>query len=103
PGARDELNAGFINKQQETSSVVGESILLHTINDKKYTVLLTEDNDDFRLYLKNHLRMQFNIIEASNGREGWQKTLGQHPDIVVSDIMMPEMTGIDLCKKIKDD
>lgn len=71
--------------------------------NKKPTVLLVEDNDDFRFYLKDNLKDIFFLIEASNGREGWQKALSQHPDIIVSDISMPEMTGIDLCKKLKKD
>ena len=71
-------------------------------NDKQ-TVLLVEDNDDFRFYLKDNLKGMFNIIEATNGREGWQKALALHPDIMVSDISMPEMNGKDLCRKIKSD
>jgi signal transduction histidine kinase/ligand-binding sensor domain-containing protein/DNA-binding response OmpR family regulator len=70
---------------------------------KKQTVLLVEDNEDFRFYLKDNLREYFHILEAVNGKEGWQKTLGAHPDLVVSDISMPEMNGIDLCRKIKED
>lgn len=66
-------------------------------------VLLVEDNEDFLFYLKDNLRAYFNIAEAVNGREGWQKTLSVHPDIVVSDINMPEMNGLDLCKKIRHD
>jgi signal transduction histidine kinase/DNA-binding response OmpR family regulator len=71
--------------------------------NKKPVVLLVEDNDDFRFYLKDNLNEMFFLIEASNGREGWQKALSQHPDIIVSDISMPEMTGIELCKKLKSD
>ncbi len=70
---------------------------------KKATILLVEDNEDFRFYLKDNFRNQFTIIEAANGKEGWQKALGHHPDLVVSDISMPEMNGIELCKKIKKD
>jgi signal transduction histidine kinase/ligand-binding sensor domain-containing protein/DNA-binding response OmpR family regulator len=70
---------------------------------KKPVVLLVEDNDDFRFYLKDNLKDIFFIIEASNGRDGWQKALSQHPDLIVSDISMPEMTGIELCKKLKGD
>ena len=70
---------------------------------KKSTVLLVEDNDDFRFYLKDNLKDSFNIIEAANGKEGWQKALALHPNLVVSDISMPEMDGIALCQKIKAD
>lgn len=70
---------------------------------KKPTVLLVEDNEDFRFYIKDNLKSAFNIIEAENGKKGWQKALAQHPNVVVSDISMPEMNGIDLCLKIKND
>ncbi|TFF38524.1 hybrid sensor histidine kinase/response regulator transcription factor [Mucilaginibacter psychrotolerans] len=71
--------------------------------NKMPVVLLVEDNDDFRFYLKDNLKDIFFLIEASNGREGWQKALSQHPDIIVSDISMPEMSGIELCQKLKND
>jgi len=74
-----------------------------TSEDKKKTVLLVDDNDDFRFYLKDNLKDIFYIIEAANGKEGWQKALALHPDIMVSDITMPEMNGKDLCIKIKND
>jgi signal transduction histidine kinase/ligand-binding sensor domain-containing protein/DNA-binding response OmpR family regulator len=70
---------------------------------KKLTVLLVEDNEDFRFYLKDNLNETFQIIEAANGKEGWQKTLALHPNLVVTDISMPEMSGIDLCRKIRND
>jgi YesN/AraC family two-component response regulator len=66
-------------------------------------VLLVEDNEDFLFYLKENLREFYNIAVAVNGKEGWQKTLSVHPDIIVSDISMPVMNGIVLCGKIKQD
>ncbi|WP_158799654.1 two-component regulator propeller domain-containing protein [Pedobacter sp. L105] len=70
---------------------------------KKPVLMLVEDNEDFRFYLKDNLKEYYQIAEAANGREGWQKILGLHPDLIVSDVSMPEMNGIDLCKKIKSD
>jgi len=67
------------------------------------TLLLVEDNEDFRFYLKDNLKNSYNILEASNGAEGWTKTRNLMPDLVVSDIMMPLMDGFELCKKIKTD
>ncbi|HWV72569.1 MAG TPA: two-component regulator propeller domain-containing protein, partial [Pseudosphingobacterium sp.] len=66
-------------------------------------VLLIEDNEDFRFYLKDNLRSFYKIVEAPNGKEGWQKALALHPDLIVSDINMPEMNGTELCKKLKAD
>jgi signal transduction histidine kinase/ligand-binding sensor domain-containing protein/DNA-binding response OmpR family regulator len=74
-----------------------------TPNIKKPAILIVEDNEDFRFYLKDNLNEFFTVLEAANGKEGWQRTLGSHPDLVVTDISMPEMNGIDLCRKIKED
>lgn len=67
------------------------------------SILLVEDNEDFRFYLKDGLKSFYRIYEASNGQEGWQKTLTHHPQVIVSDINMPFMNGIELCKKVKSD
>lgn len=66
-------------------------------------VLIIEDNDEFRHYLKESLMPFYQVIEASNGKEGWQKTLSHHPELIVSDVAMPEMDGIALSQKIKSD
>lgn len=70
---------------------------------KKKSLLLVDDNEDFRFYLKDNLKFLYTIYEARNGAEGWNQVLSLQPDLVVSDIMMPEMNGIDLCTKIKSD
>ncbi|GGB20843.1 hybrid sensor histidine kinase/response regulator [Puia dinghuensis] len=67
------------------------------------TILIVEDNEDFRFYLKDNLRTYYNIVEASDGKEGWRKVLSAHPQLVVSDISMPHMDGIQLCRKIRTD
>ncbi|NLR60755.1 response regulator [Chitinophaga polysaccharea] len=71
--------------------------------EEKQTILLVEDNDDFRFYLKENMKAHYHIIEATDGVSGWQKTLSTHPDLVVSDVNMPAMNGLALCTKIKSD
>ncbi|WP_298735029.1 hybrid sensor histidine kinase/response regulator transcription factor [uncultured Chitinophaga sp.] len=73
------------------------------VERKEQTILLVEDNDDFRFYLKENLKAFYDIIEAPDGKSGWQKALSAHPDLVVSDINMPQMDGMELCRKIKND
>jgi signal transduction histidine kinase/ligand-binding sensor domain-containing protein/DNA-binding response OmpR family regulator len=70
---------------------------------KQKSLLLVEDNDDFRFYLRDNLKFLYNIYEARNGIEGWNLVLSAQPDLIVSDIMMPEMNGMELCSKIKGD
>ena len=70
---------------------------------ERLTILLIEDDDDFRAYLRGHLEDEYRIIEAADGKEGWQKALSGHPNVIISDISMPHMNGIDLSNKIKSD
>ncbi|WP_298711093.1 response regulator, partial [Chitinophaga sp.] len=68
---------------------------------RKPTILLVEDTEDFRFYLKENLQEYYNVLEASNGEAGWQAALSAQPDLVVSDINMPGMDGLALCRKIR--
>jgi CheY-like chemotaxis protein len=65
--------------------------------------MVIEDNEDIRFYLKDNLKAQYHVEEASNGKEGWEKIKQVNPDLVVSDIMMPVMDGIELARKIKNE
>lgn len=69
----------------------------------KPVVLLVEDNNDFRFYLKNNLKHEYYIVEAESGEDGWSKILAEPPDIVISDVMMPGISGVELCLKLKAD
>jgi len=88
------------NKPIATAS---KPVISVTEPGKKLVILLIEDNDDMRFYLKDNLKHIFTIIEAVNGKEGWQKALASHPNLIVSDVSMPEMNGIELCNKIRND
>ncbi|MDR6337739.1 signal transduction histidine kinase/ligand-binding sensor domain-containing protein/DNA-binding response OmpR family regulator [Filimonas zeae] len=72
-------------------------------NENLPLILLAEDDEDFRFYLKDNLKNHFSILEASNGEQGWKKTLARHPLVVISDVNMPEVDGFQLLEKIKAD
>ncbi len=65
-------------------------------------VLIIEDNIDLRDYLINELNPYFNCYEANSGREGFEMATELMPDIIISDIMMPELDGYELCKLVKE-
>jgi len=66
-------------------------------------VLLVEDNDELREFLKDSLAPHYKVIEAVNGQEGLARAKEHHPGFIISDVIMPGMDGIQLCKAIKQD
>ncbi|MBX2874963.1 MAG: response regulator [Saprospiraceae bacterium] len=64
-------------------------------------VLLVEDNPDVRTFIIDILKDQYQIIEASNGRIGLEKAEASIPDIIISDVMMPEMDGVQMMEHLK--
>ena len=66
-------------------------------------VLIVDDDDDLRAYLVESLKTKYKIIEASDGRQGWQKALACHPQVIISDVNMPGVDGIEMVRKIKND
>ncbi len=72
-------------------------------NDDKPRVLIVEDNADLRSYIKEFLEGIFVVREARDGKEGCEQALEMIPDLVISDVMMPAMNGIDLCRTLKQD
>ncbi|SFD55147.1 Signal transduction histidine kinase [Chitinophaga sp. CF118] len=68
---------------------------------KKPVILLIEDSEDFRFYLKDNLGLHYHIIDASNGLAGWNILQHTIPNLVVSDVNMPEMDGLELCRRIR--
>lgn len=64
-------------------------------------VLIVEDEEEIRSYLKAELKNDYRIHTCENGREAYDWILQELPDLVISDVMMPEMDGMTLCKKIK--
>lgn len=70
---------------------------------EKPLALIVDDNEDLVAFMKDSLSLYFRIQSASNGREAWQKISELMPDIIVSDVMMPEMDGNELCRWVKTD
>lgn len=66
-------------------------------------VLIVEDNLDLRTYISSKLQNNYQITLAKDGQEGWEIAQKLIPDLIISDVMMPKMNGMDLCRKIKRD
>lgn len=65
------------------------------------TILVIEDNQDLQRFLKTLLSPDYRVLQAFNGRDGLDKVYLYHPDLIISDIMLPVMDGYDVCRKVK--
>nr|WP_314898395.1 two-component regulator propeller domain-containing protein [uncultured Flavobacterium sp.] len=91
-----EYEIAISNEEDDTISLESEK-------GNRPVVLIVEDNKELRNHLKNELSNQFQVKEAANGLIGLEKVRKYYPDIVISDVMMPEMDGFELCRQVKND
>ncbi|MEJ8819493.1 hybrid sensor histidine kinase/response regulator transcription factor [Lacibacter sp. H407] len=87
PGAEDFLLESEASKKE--------------FSEEHERILIVEDDHDLRAYLKNCLKSNYLVIEAQNGSDGLKKATEKSPDIIITDVMMPEMNGIEMCKILK--
>jgi signal transduction histidine kinase/DNA-binding response OmpR family regulator/ligand-binding sensor domain-containing protein len=86
-----------------TNTDNNNSINLEESNSNKKTILIVEDNYDLQLFLKELLLLQYNILLAENGEEGYHYAKSNLPDLILSDVMMPKLDGIEMCEKLQKD
>jgi signal transduction histidine kinase/ligand-binding sensor domain-containing protein/DNA-binding response OmpR family regulator len=106
-GLFDEKELSENANQFETASMIKEPVSTEFKTGKTKTkngrkLLIVEDNDELRDYLK-FIFKDFEVLEASNGEKGVKLAKQHLPDIIISDIMMPIMDGLEMCEKIKTD
>ena len=106
PVKHNELSSDEPNLSSDgprLSSVQTAEEALAEAEKEKPLALIVDDNEDLILFMKDALSMYFRVKSASNGREAWQLIPDLMPDIIVSDVMMPEMDGNELCRWVKTD
>lgn len=90
---------------QNKSDKTDYSILINELPDELNTqiMLIVEDNPDVRFFIRSHFDSVYKIYEAKNGQEGWNLAIKVIPDVIISDILMPDVDGYEFCKRIKKD
>ena len=91
---KTDLEGAFEEEEDEESKKAGKS-------KNRMRILIVEDEEEILSYLKEELEGDYRIMTRKNGREAYDTILADTPDLVISDIMMPEMDGLSLCRKIK--
>ena len=95
-GIPDKKITDTVRQQYNSGSVIKEE-------NGKLRILIIEDNEDLRKYIKESLYKDYIILEAENGSAGRNAAFTMMPDLIVTDIMMPDLDGISLCRQIKND
>lgn len=101
------IQSGFESGEVAKEDIIqdGQNIDVQSEKDlranKEYTILLVEDNKEFRYYMSELLSKKYNVLEAEDGEEGEWIATTKFPDLIISDVMMPKVDGLELCKRIK--
>ena len=98
-----ESGLGSSDSLLEQPNIGTEDQLSEQIIEGQKIMLLVDDNADVRYFVKSHFVHTFHVLEAANGVEGWGVALKTIPDIVICDVLMPEMDGFEFCRKIRKD
>ena len=99
------LLGATINEEQvpAANQDIPETARLEILTGAKKTLLIVEDNTELRSYLKNELQSEYNVFEAANGQQGLNMAVERIPDLIITDVVMPEMNGFEFCEAIKAD
>src|SRR5690606_31968612 len=107
--------SGISNESSEKKQIIDHLLIsevqdekiLHSSGQRKNSsaphILIVDDNKDLRQQIKRILSAQYNIDEAQNGIEGWERANALLPDLIISDVMMPGRDGLALCNQLKTD
>lgn len=98
--------ASFIQDNYHELPDLGETqndeVIAESEDSSSPMLLIVEDNRELREVLKEYFVSTYRVQVAANGLEGLEKCLSMYPDVIVSDVMMPEMDGIEMCRRIKN-
>lgn len=108
-GTSFQIEIPILKSMYQNSEIIEKEVpeITHGLQEEnepdknRLKLLLVEDNEELRSYLSQYLQKFYQVTEASNGKKALASIQKESPDFIISDILMPEMTGTELCQKLK--
>ncbi|WP_394801438.1 hybrid sensor histidine kinase/response regulator transcription factor [Bacteroides salyersiae] len=99
----DMSSMGTSGHESPVELLEGEEEEERNYDSSRMSVLVIDDNADIRSYIHGLLSAEYSVIEADNGSEGIRKAMKYVPDLIISDVMMPGIDGIECCRRLKSE
>ena len=99
----DMSSMGTSGHESPVELLEGEEEEERNYDSSRMSVLVIDDNADIRSYIHGLLSAEYSVIEAANGSEGIRKAMKYVPDLIISDVMMPGIDGIECCRRLKSE
>ena len=99
----DMSSMGTSGHESPVELLEGEEEEERNYDSSRVSVLVIDDNADIRSYIHGLLSAEYSVIEAANGSEGIRKAMKYVPDLIISDVMMPGIDGIECCRRLKSE
>ena len=99
----DTSSMGTSGHESPVELLEGEEEEERNYDSSRMSVLVIDDNADIRSYIHGLLSAEYSVIEAANGSEGIRKAMKYVPDLIISDVMMPGIDGIECCRRLKSE
>lgn len=103
PVVDQAIEAGRALVQQNNHLLLDEKNFDELVVDEQPRVLVVDDHPDMRTLLADALKEQYSVLLAKNGAEAYDMAIERMPDLIISDVMMPEVNGLDFCERVKMD
>lgn len=101
--APDASTMATTGQESAADLLAGEEEVEPNYDSSRMSVLVIDDNADIRSYVHGLLNADYSVIEAANGSEGIRKAMKYVPDLIISDVMMPGIDGIECCRRLKSE
>ena len=96
------ISLPLLREEQGDEEEADGEVPEETVREGRY-LLIVDDNEDIRTFIRTHFKGTYRVLEAADGKAGFELAVEQIPDVIIADMLMPVMNGLEMCRKLKKD